>query len=287
MDECKHGGLTLDNGNCTIPASDDELPVQCVGNWVPDDKHHYLKRYIEATRAVRAKFLVPSQGRPAGGAAFIDLFAGPGKCRVRETGEIIPGSPMLALMHEGAPFTKVIACDIDDENVSSLSLRTAGYRGRSLILKGDCNEIIDDVVRAVPPFGLNIALIDPFGLDALKFETIRKLAAVRRMDLIIHFPTMDMKRNFDRNQDSVRTFVGAEAGKTLVTAPRDVPGMIQQLRSNLEPLGYTGDQVRSMAVKNSRKATLYHLVFVSKDARGNAIWQSITKTDSRGQRSLF
>jgi len=147
--------------------------------------------------------------------------------------------------------------------------------------------VIDDVVRNIPPYGLNIALLDPYGLEALKFGTIKKLAAFKRMDLIIHFPTMDMKRNFDRNEDSVRDFVGAEAGKKLVTTPRDVPGLIQELRKNLEPLGYTKEQVRSMAVKNHKKAILYHLVFVSKDKRGNAIWQSITKTDSRGQRSLF
>ena len=58
----------------------DGLPVLEVGPWSAE-KHDYLRRYITATRAARARYL-PPLGR--GGAAFIDLFAGPGRARIRE-----------------------------------------------------------------------------------------------------------------------------------------------------------------------------------------------------------
>src|SRR5882762_5998726 len=52
-ERCAKGGPKKANGNCTNPDPDDGLPVQCVGPWTKD-KHHYLRQYIEATRAVRA-----------------------------------------------------------------------------------------------------------------------------------------------------------------------------------------------------------------------------------------
>jgi hypothetical protein len=78
---CKDGGETLENGNCTNPGPDG-LAVQCVGQWAAD-KYYYLRQYIAATKAVRGGFIAPKGN---GGAAFIDLFAGPGRVRVRDTG---------------------------------------------------------------------------------------------------------------------------------------------------------------------------------------------------------
>jgi three-Cys-motif partner protein len=91
---------------------DDGIAVQCVGPWARD-KHDYLKRYIDATRGPRLKFLDSDGGRPARGAAFIDLFGGPGRARIRDTGELIDASPLIALGHQDAPFTRAIISEID------------------------------------------------------------------------------------------------------------------------------------------------------------------------------
>ena len=63
------------------------------------------------------------------------------------------------------------------------------------MIRGDCNEVIDEAISRLPGHGLNLALVKPYGLEPLRFETLRKLAQVKRMDLIIHFPIADMKRN--------------------------------------------------------------------------------------------
>jgi hypothetical protein len=42
-----------------------------------------------------------------------------------------------------------------------------------------------------------------------------------------------------------------------------------------------------MPVKNSKHAVLYHLVFASKDPKGNQIWKSIIRRESSGQGNLF
>jgi three-Cys-motif partner protein len=200
---------------------------------------------------------------------------------------VVAGSPLIALDHGESPFSKVLLCELDAENAEALRGRTAKHGSRVAIFQGDCNQMIDTVVREIPRYGLNIALLDPFAASALKFDTIEKLASFTRMDLIIHFPTMDLKRNLGRNDDSVAGFIGGAAGQAQVTSPSDVTRHIDTLRTNLAQHGYTADQVRSMPVKNTKNNVLYHLVFVSKHSKGNAIWQSITKRDSRGQGSLF
>jgi three-Cys-motif partner protein len=271
MENCPRGSKKP-NGNCDQPENGTGLPIQCVGPWAKD-KHDYLRRYIEATRGVRRKFLQPSGSRPAGGAAFVDLFGGPGKCCVRGLKlDRIDGSPLIALGHVEAPFTKVIICDLDGENASALRVRTATHGGRVVIIEDDCHSAIDKIVMEIPQFGFNIAFVDPFNSAQLRIDTIKRLAAVRRMDLLINFPTGDKKRNFNREG---------------FASPEDVVAEIAGLRRELEQFGYLNEQVRSMPVTNTRHVILYHLVFASKNPKGNEIWDSITKTESGGQRSLF
>jgi hypothetical protein len=66
------------------------------------EKHHYLRNYIAATRHVRTQYVPP---RGDGGTVFIDLFAGPGKARIRDSGEFIEGSPLIAVNEQSRTFT--------------------------------------------------------------------------------------------------------------------------------------------------------------------------------------
>jgi three-Cys-motif partner protein len=282
--KCKAGGPKLDNGNCTNPGPDG-LPVQCVGVWATD-KHHYLRQYISATRAVRAKYLEP-QGH--GGAAFIDIFAGPGKVRVRDTGEIRDGSPLIALQHRDAPFSKLIFCDHEADNVNALGVRTASDAARVKIIQGDSNTRIDEVVSEIPEYGLNIALVDPYALSALKFTTLEALAKFVRMDLIVHFPTADIKRNLEQNENTKQWLteaLGTPWWAEGIASTTDVGHLIEVFKRQLATLGYKSTEVRSEPIKNNKKLTLYYLVYASKNERGDAIWQSITKNKPSGQQGM-
>ena len=117
-DRCRFGGQTKENGNCTIPAPDDGLPVQCVGPW-SKRKHDILRRYLSASGGPRRGYLPPAPG----GAAFVDLFAGPGRARVRTTGELDDGSPLIALK-QPLGFTRLVLCELDPENADALRRRT-------------------------------------------------------------------------------------------------------------------------------------------------------------------
>lgn len=268
------------SGKC-VQVADDGYLAQCVGEW-SQRKHEALFTYIEATSDPRWKFLHPDPGIPPGGAAYIDLFAGPGRARVRSTGTLVDGSPLLAMQHDAAPFTKLILCEKDPENIAALRARTE-HDNRVLILEGDCHKSIDKVIAATPPNGLNFAFVDPYSLGQHEWETLAKLARVRRMDLLIHFPTMDAKRNFFQGTEArlTRALGTDEWQRGVVKAKGLAKAAIETLRKQLVPYGYTGQDVRSLDLENSKEGTLYHLVFVSKDKLGDKIWQSVAKARGR------
>ncbi len=280
---CRGGGETKPNGNCSNPGRDG-LVVQCVGAWARE-KHDYVRRYIEATHGARQKYLAPKGRRPAGGAAYIELFAGPGGARIRTSGEIIDGSPLIGARHTVAPFTRLIFADKEPENIEALNARLKALSRPADTFCGDCNDMIDQIVRRIPPHGLNLALVDPYGLAPLSFETVGKLAAVKRMDMIIHFPTMDVKRNFANAEAFITRFLGTDTWKSRVTRPQDAVRLIIVLYEQLAHFGYTRDHVRVAEIK-TKGHVLYHLVFATKVPLGNKIWQSIVRTDAKGQRTL-
>jgi hypothetical protein len=81
--------------------------------------------------------------------------------------------------------------------------------------------------------------------------------------------------------------LGTDDERAVVGSPEDAVAKIATLKERLVQFGYQNEEVRSMEVKNSKRAVLYHLVFASKDFTGNQIWNSIARRESSGQRNLF
>jgi three-Cys-motif partner protein len=261
----------------------DGLPVLQVGPWSAE-KHDYLRRYITATKAARARFLPPAG---PGGAAFIDLFAGPGRAQVRGRKDIIDGSPLIAARHSDAPFTDILLCELEPANAAALRQRL-GDDPRVHVFEGDCNREIGRGASAIPPHGLNLALVDPFGITPLHFETLAMLARFERMDILLHFPTNDLVRNLRQHAARISAFLGTESWKSRVTEPSDVLKLLDVLREQLLPFGYQKAEVRyEPLLKNTKNAPLYHLVLVAKHGLAERIWQSVIRTEGSGQKRLW
>lgn len=276
---CRYGGKKLKNENCEVPDPLDGLPDQSVGAW-SRRKHARLSEYLQATWAARANYLEP-KGR--GGAAFVDLFAGPGRVRVWDSPTTEEGSSLIALGHRPAPFTRVIMCELNADNARALRARTAADR-RAIVIEGDCNERVGDVVDLVPPHGLNLAFFDPFGAKTFHWQTLERLAAVRRMDLLIHFPTLTIKRNLFNDtapefHQTVTAMLGTDAWKQRVRKASEVHRLIDVLQERLSAVGYSERRVKTMQIVNDTNGVLYHLVFASKDPLGTKLWESISRHD--------
>lgn len=91
----------------------DGLPVRDSGSWV-EDKLYYLGRYLKI-------FSVGMKNKWPGQLYYVDLFAGPGRCRIRGTQKEVDGSPLVALL--GFDFGKYFFFEADASCFGALDTR--------------------------------------------------------------------------------------------------------------------------------------------------------------------
>jgi hypothetical protein len=120
--------------NCSHKGADGEV-VQCVNMWA-ERKYYYLDRYLTATKPARKKYA------KNGNAVYIDLFAGPGACRIKKTKEEILGGALRVIKAE-EPFNRIILNDLAHDNYIALKMRTPS---RAEIHNKDANAVIDNIV---------------------------------------------------------------------------------------------------------------------------------------------
>lgn len=193
---CPVGGIFKEEDKtCSIPHPEDSLPLICVGPWA-EEKHARLQKYVDISRAVRRKF---TKGR--GGATYIDLFCGPGRARVRETDRIIDGSCFVAAdeaIKSKSPYTEVHVADAHEPFVAVATerLRRLGVAVRPYV--GPAERTAERVIAVLGRYGLHFAFLDPYDLKSLPFAVIQRLAALERIDMLIHVSAQDLQRNLRR-----------------------------------------------------------------------------------------
>jgi three-Cys-motif partner protein len=271
----------------TDPA--DKLIISEVGRWAAE-KHDRIAKYIQASSGARAKFLSP---KGKGGASYIELYSGPGRSVISGTNRIIDGSPIVAFnaaRASGHPFSQMHLSDLDPQNTSALAQRIKTLGGAATIRVGDASVVVDQVVKAINPYGLHLAFLDPLNLSQLPFTIIEKMLTVRRMDMIIHVSLQDLQRNLDaysRVGDPTldkfapgwRNAVDARQSKSAVRAAF-IDYWLQAIRAlGMRPA--TGIPL-IVGQKNQR---LYWLVFVSSNPLGERLWNDVQNLS--GQGSLF
>ncbi|MBX9736958.1 MAG: three-Cys-motif partner protein TcmP [Phycisphaerales bacterium] len=261
----------------------DDLALPEVGQW-GRRKYHFLGRYLSMfTRAMRPKWEQLH---------FIDLFAGSGLAKIRETGAIVKTSSLIAGSLE-VPFDAIHSCDASQANIDALRSRATRLGIQNIhATKGDANERVRHIVDRIPTQGtLCVTFADPFGLH-LDFESV-ECVAKRRSDLIILFAdNMDALRNwaayYDNNPTSnLDRFMGEPGWRDLL---RETKGdqQAQKLRSRynarLRELGY--EHFGDYRIENSEERPIYSLLYASRNPLGQKFWEEATSIDEQGQRSL-
>ena len=92
---------------------DDGLPCPQVGSW--SETKYRLVRLYDSLFATGMKFKWDRR-------VYVDLYAGAGYNRIRNTDKILIGSPLLALTVPD-PFDKYIFCEKDEELLAALQVR--------------------------------------------------------------------------------------------------------------------------------------------------------------------
>jgi three-Cys-motif partner protein len=126
---------------------------------------------------------------------YIDAFAGAGEHRSRTTGDIVPGSPQIALQTE-PPFSEYHFIDLDGDRTEHLR-QIAGDREDVHVHQGDCNDIL---INAVLPkcrfedYARGLCILDPYKLN-FSWKVMTKIGSMRSVEAFYNFMIMDANRN--------------------------------------------------------------------------------------------
>ncbi len=265
---------------------DDGLPAEDVGAWAKE-KHQYLCRYIDISRAVRSGWLGPGKA----GATFIDLFCGPGRCQVRGTGEWIDGGAVAAWkmsLEGGAPFTQVFIGDLDEQRREASAARLREFGAPVVEVAGSAAHAVQQVVPNLHRYGLHFAFLDPFNLEALDFGIIRTLSTLKRIDILVHMNQMDLQRNLVTNTVSEESAfdVFAPGWRDKVDIARGQQEVRQQVfqywRGLIASLG-VWPSTEMKLIRGTRNQPLYWLLLAAKHELAHKFWAAASDVDGQGK----
>jgi three-Cys-motif partner protein len=261
------------------------LVLDEVGPWVKE-KHERLRKYVDITRATRRKWV---QG--SGGATYLDLFCGSGRAIIRDTDEVIDGSPLVAFKAArdgGVPFSEIHLADAAEDRCRAAEQRIIAEGGAAKIEIGNAEDTVGQIISKLNPYGLHFAFLDPYNLEALPFSIIEALAKFKYIDMLIHISVHDLQRNFERysaTQGSAldrfapgwRKSVSLEQSKSATRA-----AYVAYWAAEMEKLGFAPARYELISgpIKNQR---LYWLVMVSHHTLAQKFWDQIRNVSGQGE----
>jgi three-Cys-motif partner protein len=230
---------------------------------------------------------------------YIDLFAGAGFAKIKNTNRIYHSSALIALSTP-VKFDKYIFCEKDPELFNALEQRVKRLfpdENISLVC-GDANEEIENIKSLMPAYGkgntrLPFCFVDPFSLE-LEFSTIKNLGADLMDFLILLALHMDANRNLqnylNENNNKIALFTGDENWRKKFekfdSTGRDfIKFLAKNYDQNMIQMDYVKPASKHLVRSSNKNLPLYYLAFYSKNERGNDFYKKVKRT-ATGQTEL-
>ncbi len=264
--------------------SDDGLVCPKVGKWA-EEKHGLVSFY--------AKLFSTGMKDKWDERVYIELYAGAGYSKIRDTSITIVGSPLQALTLEH-PFDKYIFCEEQTDLLEALKARVKRIAPSADVsyVPGDCNEHVKEICSSIPLASrehtvLSLCFVDPCDIG-IKFETLSALST-RYVDFLVLLALhMDANRNYAHyiRPESVKVeeLLGTKtwrdrwsvAQSDAVPFPRF---LAQEFANSMATLGYLPLPLYKMKEVRSdeKNLPLYHLALFSRSERAYKFWDEVLK----------
>lgn len=225
---------------------------------------------------------------------FIDIFAGSGINRIINKGDLIVGSPVIAV---DAPyqFTELIFIEKNSVFKEALQARLASDvlpENNSFVYEGDCNELIEKVIEDhITKDTHALIFIDPEGME-VSWPALEKLLECRG-DVIYNFMSSGIQRHLGRclsqnalqgDIEKMNSFMGGEEWKKAKNIDNLKSIYIEKLKGKKNMNRYR--EICIPICVKGRRGFQYDLLFLARKTRGNNPWiRSITQAKEKIERN--
>jgi len=280
------------------------MPLDEIGDWSVD-KLNILKDYSGRYSQILQNQRSEQTGTRRFSHGYIDAFAGAGEHVHKATGEIIQGSPLIALNLEHK-FDEYDFIDLNPERVERLK-KIAEQRKGVRVHHGDCNDVLLSTVfpkYKFEDFRRALCFLDPYGLQ-LQWAVMATAGRMRSIEIFLNFPVMDMNRNAKKmriedvdvdHRHRMTDFWGDESWHSAMFAPslqsnflglfgddgvdlekNDNKAFVAAFQKRLKDVAGFAYVPQPIPMRNSKNAVVYYLFFASNNETGNRIASAIFK----------
>jgi len=265
-----------------ILSSADGLPVRKSGEWAKR-KHHYLNNYCGITTvSVRRKFKL----------VYLDVMAGPGRCKIEGTNEEFPGSPLVALDHD---FSEYIFIEEEQVVVNALKKRVANHpkAGRIKVIPENWISVASSGRLKFDASTLVVAFVDPTGISQVPLAAMKILARNPRIDLLVTIQyrlgivwNVPQYLKAKSNQTAIDNFLGDPSWRKWENLDAGEFGR-RAVEYFCEKFQNEENFIGTRHVSIPENNPLYRFTLFSRHPLGESFWLKILKTDEKGQRELL
>lgn len=191
----------------TVKVEADGLAYNDVGLWT--EEKHRLVAYYAALFSAGMKDKWEKR-------IYIELYAGAGYSRIRDTERVIAGSPIQALTLT-VPFDKYIFCEQDPAKLEALRVRVRRHAPSADVafIPEDCDANVDKISAAIPQHSknhkvLSLCFVDPNDIG-IRFSTLQTLA-LRYVDFIVllalYMDALRAEQHYVKNPSKIDQLLG-------------------------------------------------------------------------------
>ena len=234
----------------TINVEADGLAYNDVGLWT-EAKHRLVAYYAALfSDAMKDKW----EKR-----IYIELYAGAGYSRIRDTERVIAGSPIRALTLK-VPFDKYIFCEQDPRKLEALRVRVRHHAPSAdvVFIPEDCDANIDKISAAIPQYSknhkvLSLCFVDPNDIG-IRFSTLQTLAK-KYVDFIVllalYMDALRAEQHYIKNTSKIDQLLGTlswfERWKSAKQEGAEFPRFLaDEFASSMATMGYIPPPFYSM-----------------------------------------
>jgi len=191
--------------------------------------------------------------------AYLDVMAGSGLNQIRESGDLIAGSSVLAASVPTKPFDFIVSIEKDRRRAAALNLRLAALRAPETfrVVADEADAVISGVIQDLDARGAHfLAFVDYEGIKGFSWQS---------MDLLLRSPCdlwftffPGTKRAWEQNRETCRELFGA-----LVDTADDYDDLLNRWVSHLRTLR----DIMYVYTIDGGEGYHYYLIFLTRRTR--------------------